>query len=140
MLLSRCGSLRAALRIPAAHFSISAPLASHQPNAPLDIDPSFQALLKDVDMALLKKKTRYHHTHPRPEDMPKLRELEEYPPEEQVDGVMSDLVAVDAEHRLPRRSPAAVFGAQTFGMVLIPRELQQSISALIDGVSHSFIG
>lgn len=87
-------------------------------------------------MALLNKKTRYHHTHPRPEEMPKPRELEEFPPGEQDDSLISDIVVADSDHRLPRRSPAAVFGSQGFGMVLIPRELQQSISALIDGVSH----
>lgn len=139
MLRSRCSSLRAALRVPVAHFSSSVPLASHQPNPPLDIDASFQALLRDVDIALLNKKTRHHHSHPRPEDVPRLRELEEYPSEEQEEGLVLGTVADDSEVTLPRRSPAAVFGAQTFGMLIIPRELQQSISSLIDGTSYSSV-
>lgn len=139
MLRIRHGPMRAVRRTSAAlaQLHTSAPLALPQPNAPLDIDPAFQALLRDVDISLLNKKTRHHHVHPQPEEIPKLRELQEYPPEDQEEGLVSSLVEDDSDG-LPRRSPAAVFGAQTFGMVLLPRELQDCISALIDGTSQPF--
>jgi hypothetical protein len=89
---------------------------------PLDLDPSLQALLKEDDITLKNSKI-----------LPKaLRELEildlsimYHPPLDDSDS--SDI-------KLKRKSPAALFGAQRIGMVILPSELRSAIQQLIDGM------
>ena len=99
--------------------------SSHQPNAPLDLDKSFRAVLRDIDNSLAEQKLNRHHS------LPNTHELTAYP---------TDPEATEVEHqedegdtRAQRKSPAAHFGSQQPGAVVIPQELKQTISALISG-------
>ncbi|KAH9949373.1 mitochondrial small ribosomal subunit Rsm22-domain-containing protein [Amylocystis lapponica] len=119
MLRTSCRrSLGGILRRPAevSAFSSTSIVSSHQPNAPLDLDPSFQVLLKDVDISMLRQKSR-HPTAENPHARA-LRELEVFP---------SDA----ASEEEARKSPAALFGSQRIGAVVLPFELQQTITRLI---------
>ena len=112
----------------ASASSTTAPLDQTHPNAPLNLDPTLQSLLKDVDMSLVRHKARH---------LPRVhRELEAIPTDQSVD----DGVAYDEEyqdnsfdHKDTRRSPAAQFGSRHIGAVVLPFELQKSINRLIAG-------
>jgi hypothetical protein len=73
-----------------------------------------------------------HKTRPSPP-----RELEAFPVEETLD----EASKIDGSHdpfpedHLQRKSPAAHFGSQQIGSVVIPFELQKSINLLIAGNS-----
>lgn len=104
-----------------AAFNSSAPNNLLRP--PLDLDPSLQALLKEDDITLKKSKI-----------LPKaLRELE----------VLDDLTIMQhpslddwdiSDTKMKRKSPAALFGSQRIGMVILPVELRSAIQELIDGM------
>jgi hypothetical protein len=143
-------NLRAILprtRIPRAisNFSSSPVVTADHPNEALDLDPSFRALLRDVDISLLKQKQNPHATvsHSRPAS----RELEAFPAEldEGVDVVGGDVLedlGEEDDHAGPRdarKSPAALFGSQSIGQVVLPLELQNSINLLIAGDPKHFI-
>lgn len=92
------------------------------PNPRLTLDPSLQALLNDVDITLLNHK---------PQDQTVYKELEVV----QEAGPSLDY----EEDELPsekatRKSPAATFGSKQIGAVILPLELQNAISALIEGI------
>ncbi|KZT27577.1 Rsm22-domain-containing protein [Neolentinus lepideus HHB14362 ss-1] len=137
MLQSRCSeSLRVvarwALRAPRAGFASTSSRCSTQLNSPLDLDPSLQALLKDVDMSLMRAKSGTPlvagSAHPKP-----IRELEVYSNLEDED-LQWDEDSSEAEgpsHRETRKSPAAHFGSGHIGSMVIPLELQNSINRLI---------
>jgi hypothetical protein len=99
--------------------------SSYQPNAPLDIDKSFRALLRDIDSSIAEQKLNRHHA------LPEIHELTAYP----TDSEVTELAHQDNEEsaRAQRKSPAAHFGSQQIGAVVIPQELKQTISALISG-------
>lgn len=114
-------------------FNTSASRKSLRP--PLDLDPTLKTLLKDVDISL---------KHAKVESLPPIarRELEV------LDGVSSiqhsistdDWAPMDfseheieSEHSEERKSPAALFGSQRIGMVILPLELQSAINLLIAG-------
>jgi hypothetical protein len=105
-------------------FLRSSSFSSHQPNAPLDLDNSFRVILRDVDNSISEQKLKRHHPSP---------ELSVYPTVSQ----STELAHRDDEDegsvRAERKSPAAHFGSQQLGAVVIPRELQQRISSLISG-------
>lgn len=121
--------LKLALTLPArsqnlfqcAAFNSSAPINLLRP--PLDLDPSVQALLKEEDITLKPKKV-----------LPKaIRDLK----------VLDNLSIMEYQISLDdwalncsgeRKSPAAVFGSQRIGMVLLPLELQSAIKQLIAGM------
>src|ERR1700733_15959567 len=95
---------------------------SSYPNPPLDLDPSLQALLKDVDISLSQNKSR----------PPVLRrELEALPTEDLPETVTS--LAEELPEYAQRKSPAAQFGSQQIGAVVLPPQLQTSINLLIFG-------
>lgn len=140
MLRSKCPrSLQAVLRRhpDTAYFSSSPVSSSHQPNAPLDLDPAFQALLKDVDMSLLQKKSRHisaENRHARVH-----RELEVYPQDPRTLDDYAGPEDLDFHEDGPtakeaRKSPAALFGSQRIGTVVLPFELQNTITRLIAGI------
>jgi hypothetical protein len=116
MILRSSRTLRA---VPFSRFS------SHQPNAPLDLDKSFRASLRDIDNSISEQKLKRHHP---PLDV---HELSVYP----TDSQQTELARQDGEEdpRAERKSPAAHFGSQRLGAVVLPQELKQSISALISG-------
>ncbi|THH19690.1 hypothetical protein EW146_g1524 [Bondarzewia mesenterica] len=128
MFRPRCSMpFRALSRIQSVSFSSSSSLASQHLNAPLDIDPTFKALLKDVDMSLLRHKSRHHHAD---ETGSKLRELEVYP-DQALEGEETLLDEEGNDSRTTRKSPAAHFGSQSVGAVVLPHELQNSVQSLI---------
>ncbi|KAG2138665.1 mitochondrial small ribosomal subunit Rsm22-domain-containing protein [Suillus bovinus] len=113
------------IRHVSSPFSTSAVAASTQPNVALDLDPTLKALLQDIDISLTS------HKHIMAKIPP--RELEpvaiEHPEgAEDAEGFVED----HSERNEYRKSPAARFGSQKIGAVVIPTELQKSITALID--------
>jgi hypothetical protein len=98
---------------------------SHQPNAPLELDKSFKAILRDIDSSIAEQKLNRHHS------LPDRHELTAYP----TDSEVTELAHQDDEGgtRAERKSPAAQFGSQQLGTVVIPKELKQTISDLISG-------
>jgi hypothetical protein len=118
-------------RLTNSFFSFTT--SAGQPNAPLDLDPSLRALLKDVDISLIKRKSLENRTQPH-------RELEVLPTGlslvNEVD-VENDIV--DEEGSKERKSPAALFGSDRIGAVVLPLELQKSISLLISGRFQTFL-
>jgi hypothetical protein len=99
--------------------------SSHQPNAPLELDGSFRAILRDIDNSITEQKLNRHHSRP------DIHELTVYP----TDSEATELADQDDEGnaRAPRKSPAAHFGSQRLGAVVVPQELKETISALISG-------
>lgn len=139
-----CRSLTTVLRhrTDAVCFSSSAASSSHQPNAPLDLDPSFNAVLKDVELSLLRKTSR-HATVTNPAARAH-RELEVYPSEEALvetgfDVEPFDPLLDDFDPRDGRKSPAAAFGSQRIRQVVLPMELQRSIDRLISGTQYAIV-
>jgi hypothetical protein len=114
-----CRTLRA---VP---FSTFSRFSSHQPNAPLDLDKSFRAILRDVDNSISEQKLKRHHP---PLD---IHELSVHPTDSQQTELAHQYGKEDP--RAERKSPAAHFGSQRLGAVVLPPDLQQSISALISG-------
>ncbi|GBE77480.1 Rsm22-cox11 tandem protein 2, mitochondrial [Sparassis crispa] len=137
MLRSRCSrSLQEVLRrrLDIAYFSSSSAVFSHQPNAPLELDPSFQTLLRDVDISILKHKPRHPNAEVIQPRVP--RELEEYSNPDLDTAYERSLTELESEEgysdpRETRKSPAALFGSQQIGSVVMPFELQQTITRLI---------
>ena len=109
--------------------------SSHQPNAPIDLDPSLRTLLNDVDLSLLKHRAR--HAMPSSHMELSHRELEVVPHQQNpgVDYLTSEELDVlqDREDGAHRKSPAALFGSQQIGAVVIPSELQKAVNLLIAG-------
>ena len=124
MICIRHGAGRA---LRAISFLRSAPFSSHQPNAPLDIDESFRTILQDIGDSGLHQKLNALPIH----------ELTAYP----TDSDLANLTDLDDESHIPieRKSPAALFGSQRLGAVVVPQELQQTISGLISGENAAML-
>lgn len=110
-------------------FSTSAATASTQPNTALNLDPSLKALLQDVDISLTSHKQIPVRKSPRELQAFAVEELEE-----NVDVGVEDPFEDSSERNEHRKSPAAQFGSKKIGAVVLPAELQASITALINGV------
>lgn len=117
MICIRHGTGRALRAIP---FLRSSPFSSHQLNAPLDIDESFGTILQDIGDSALDRKLNAH---------PRVHELTAYP----TDSEPVELTHLEDEPHasIERKSPAALFGSHRLGAVVVPQELQQTISGLI---------
>lgn len=111
----------------------------------VDLDPSYDALMNDVEMSLLK-----HRSQPPAAFTGKvIKEAEYYPaiPSPSSSSVDSEelqeyFVFEDSEHlheheKRERKSPAAAFGSKQIGSVILPDELQEAISKVI--VRTSFL-
>ena len=112
------------------HASSSSP--HHHPNTPLELDPAFQTLLRDVEISVLKRMPQGAH------GICQARELEVFPhdPDPTVDYLTSaELDARDdnAGHKEARKSPAAAFGSQRVGAVVLPLDLQSAIAQIVAG-------
>ncbi|KAJ3797863.1 mitochondrial small ribosomal subunit Rsm22-domain-containing protein [Lentinula aff. detonsa] len=94
-----------------------------QVNSSLGLDPSLQALLKDVDISLTRHKN----------SVPSHRELDIISPELTEGGSITSLEGENSvsEGSLDRKSPAAIFGSHGIGAAILPLELQNSINILI---------
>jgi hypothetical protein len=116
-------------------FGSSASSGFPQVNPRVELDPALRDLLRDVDMSLGGKKRRRGGPHPVLK-----RELEHFPELQQVTSVTTsdpgdlDLEAQD-EDVVGRKSPAADFGSQGIGAVVLPLELQNSINLIISGAN-----
>ncbi|KAI0830778.1 Rsm22-domain-containing protein [Trametes gibbosa] len=111
-------------------WSSTSASTSHHPNAPLDLDPAFQALLRDVEISLTNKAKLAATEFSTP------RELEVYPqdPETTVEYLTPselDVQEDDLDHRENRKSPAARFGSQRTGAIVLPFEMQSTISRMV---------
>ncbi|KAI1794008.1 Rsm22-domain-containing protein [Ganoderma leucocontextum] len=109
------------------HASSSSP---HHPNAPLELDPAFQTLLRDVEISLRNKMPQDASGPHQP------RELEVFPhdPDPTVDYLTSaELDAQDDSlgRKEARKSPAAAFGSQRIGAIVLPLDLQSAISQIV---------
>ncbi|KAF5352672.1 hypothetical protein D9756_005834 [Leucocoprinus leucothites] len=111
-----------------AGFSSSTRLAAAQPNPRIDLDPSLQTLLQDVDLAL--------HNHSRKEKK-RLHQLEVISTEEVAEDRSFENDAYDTEKGVHRKSPAASFGSQRIGAVTLPLELQHTIQRLISDTNKA---
>lgn len=98
------------------------------------MDPSLEALLKDVDVSL--KNFKGHHPPP--------KTLEVMPGDSNAPAVLSDewtsmeilpeeqeASYYEPEEHEHRKSPAAKFGSNQIGSIALPLELQHSINLLI---------
>lgn len=106
------------------------------PNAPLDLDPSLRELLRDADLSLLKHRSRQGSSDVLQAST--RRELEVFPndPSPEVEYLTPEELDLhdDQEHdKEHRKSPAALFVSQRIGSVIIPLELQDTITRLIAG-------
>jgi hypothetical protein len=98
-----------------------------QPNSPLNLDPSLQALLADVDISLIKNKSKHLPKGP--------RELEIWDgPSEEAYSLINEDISHTADEHLTRKSPAAHYGSLRTGATILPFELHASISRLISGL------
>ena len=129
----RVGCRRAAgivLQRQAERVRYASNLSSHHPNAPLELDTAFQALLRDVDISLRNKATQDVSRSHGP------RELELYPNDPDAAADYLSSAELDAQDNIyggkeGRKSPAAAFGSQRIGAVVLPLELQSTISRMI---------
>ncbi|KAG6911344.1 hypothetical protein DXG01_001015 [Tephrocybe rancida] len=110
-LLLRCG--------PRASTPISARTFTGQPNPPLNLDPTLQAVLEEGDMALTRGRRGK-----------RVKELEVVSVEEQFDSEDTSHDEPDG-YGLERRSPAAHYGSRQIGAVILPNQLQNAINGLI---------
>ena len=96
------------------------------PNASLDLDPSLQDLLRNADMAM-GHKFNVHHESPGYRHMEVIEE----------EGVTSTnwMEEEDLGSRGSRKSPAAEFGSRKIGAVVLPDQLQESVTSLIERAS-----
>jgi hypothetical protein len=104
------------------------------PNAPLDLDPSFQDLLRNADMGMGHK----FNVHDPVEWQPDHRHMELIEQE----GITSTswIEEEDPDSRGSRKSPAADFGSRKIGAVVLPDQLQESVTRLIEsGFVPSFL-
>lgn len=94
----------------------------------VSLDPSYEKLLKDIDATLANHGPESHsHLHQELEVLHNF-ELDE----------SADRDAHFAE--MERKSPAALFGSQDIGAVVLPHELRDAIHVLINGTSESYAG
>lgn len=96
------------------------------PNAPLDLDPSLQDLLKSADMTMAHKS----NAHFPKEKPPNRRHMEII--EREGTPSTSWVEEEDFDSRGSRKSPAAEFGSRRIGAVVLPHQLQESVTRLIE--------
>lgn len=110
----------------------------------VDLDPSYDALMNDVEMSLLKHRKNDSKSQPSAAFTGKvIKEAEYYPVVPSPSSSLVDseelqeyFVSEDSEHlheheKRERKSPAAAFGSKQIGSVILPDELQEAISKVI---------
>ena len=116
-------------------LSTSTSLRSQVPNARLELDPAFDDFVKNAPGMSNWKGANPHGNKSRTP-----RELEIYPNDPLARDSYLTSEELDAtevvEERLSRKSPAARFGSQQHGAVVLPSELQTTITKLISGLTH----
>ena len=111
-------------------FSTSARKLSHGPNAPLDLDPSLQELLRDIDMSVMSFKLQKKETVGT--DPHSVRELEVLEFDQSWEQKSVDLDAPEDTGK-QRKSARAAFGSNAIGSIFLPAELRDAIESVIQG-------
>ena len=116
-------------RITSANAALysSARISRSRPNPRIDVDPDLQMLMQDVDMALNKHLKREQQQL---EIIPREEKEEEEEKEKEAD---FEDDGYEPQSNLHRKSPAALFGSQRVGAVVIPQEMQDIIQRLFSG-------
>lgn len=127
MFLFRTRTSRLVQRIPFRQRCLYSTGFEGQAHRPLDLDPSLETLLKDVDISL--KNYKATSKPPRELDIVAPNEHEILDPDS-----LEVLEEEDAVGRDEKKSPAAAFGSRGIGQVVLPLELQNSINVLINGM------
>lgn len=111
--------------------------ASSHSNSALNLDPSYERLLQDIDISLKKHKLQPPIPHRELEVVAgeSVSKAHQIKPEEwtALDAVSENLLHIEEDDKERRKSPAALFGSNQIGTVVIPLELQSSINLLIAG-------
>lgn len=105
-----------------------------QPRPSLPLDPSLKSLLHDIDISLMAK-----HKGAEVPTSASARELEA------LENDVGEIEYYDMDHedhpteeparrREDRKSPAARFGSDGIGAVVLPQELQRTVTALIESM------
>ncbi|KAF9486377.1 Rsm22-domain-containing protein [Pholiota conissans] len=114
--------------------SVSSRPSTHS-NGALNLDPSYQRLLQDIDISLKKHKFQPLQPHRELEIIPKdtIPTARQINPEEwtSLDAASESLLHEEDDDKGHRKSPAALFGSNQKGTIIIPLELQTSINLLI---------
>lgn len=103
--------------------------SSVEPNAPLDLDPSLRALLKDADMSLRTSVRKMKKDASSKE----IRELEVLELDQTWDGEQPLREDEQVYERTERKSARATFGSRRIGSVFIPDQMKKSIEKIING-------
>lgn len=134
-------STRASLRVlscstrssVAAFSSTTGNHVTPQPRPPLTLDPSLKLLLHDVDMSLTQKQKGTGE--PVSSFARELEALENGDGEIEYYNLAEDYsIEESARRREDRKSPAARFGSDGIGTVVLSPELQHAVTTLIEGV------
>jgi hypothetical protein len=87
----------------------------------MDLDPSFRELFRDADMGMAHRLNAHHPGH---------RHVELVKPE---GTALTNWIEEDElTSRASRKSPAAEFGSRKIGAVVLPGQLQESVTRLIE--------
>ncbi len=100
--------------------------ASAAPKPRIALDPSFTILMKDIDASLAKNHDSMHSKTL--EELQVVQDFASLPLDEG-----HDPMAIYEEER---KSPAAIYGSEAIGAVVLPHELQDAITVLINGACY----
>lgn len=125
--------LRVTVLSSAANFS-STPNNLVAPNPRLKLDPNLDAFLQDVDLSTKDSKLRLKYQHKNLEVVAENDTDSSHvlTPEEWFPFQSSDESEISTK-REPSKSPAALFGSEKIGAVVLPQELTNAIASLIAG-------
>ena len=92
------------------------------PNAPLDLDPSLQDLLRNADMTMAHRSNAHESPGRRHRELVKQEGIT----------TTSWVEEEELSSRESRKSPAAEFGSRKIGAVVLSDQLQESVIRLIE--------
>ncbi|KAG6380818.1 mitochondrial small ribosomal subunit Rsm22-domain-containing protein [Boletus reticuloceps] len=110
--------------------------AGPQPKPSVTLDPSLKSLLHgvDSDMSLMSK-----HKGAEEPISTSVRELEALENDKGGIDIEDYSIEESARRREDRKSPAARFGSDGIGIVVLPSELQRTVTALIEGTNKTLL-
>ncbi|KAF8433554.1 mitochondrial small ribosomal subunit Rsm22-domain-containing protein [Boletus edulis BED1] len=110
--------------------------AGPQPKPSVTLDPSLKSLLHgvDSDMSLMSK-----HKGAEEPISTSVRELEALENDKGGTDIEDYSIEESARRREDRKSPAARFGSDGIGTVVLPSELQRTVTALIEGTNKTLL-
>ena len=105
----------------------------HEPLPPQPLDPSLHQLLKDTDLALLRKKKRTPRSSTKPElDFEAVEVDEEVLEGPKILDILDTEDDYDNHSTHTRLSPEAAFGSKRIGQVTLPWELEGAMTSIIE--------